>query len=942
MRIAVIATAMCFSMLGLATADDATAAMRKPTNIAAQPLGAALKELAAGHGLQVLYFSDTVRDLRTNGAAGDITIDQAFDQLLAGTGLTYRYLDEKTVTVIPIASGAASTSASASAADANASRADDAKSQARSTSDIANEQDQKAGRSFWDRFRLAQVDPGRDTSGGPVARESPQAAEGKPFQLEEVVVTGTHIRGESPVGSSVKVYTHEDLTRSGAATVDQFARQMVENFSGADTVSNPNTNIGYARFNGGGINNGFEGAALDLHGLGPAATLTLLNGHRLAAGGYDGSLADISQIPLSAIDHIEVLADGASAIYGADAVAGVVNIVARKDFSGAETSLRYGGATAGGVSEFTGSQLLGGSWGSGNAFINYEYDRQNGLDASDRDYIPDLGGPNLILPRNRRNSVFLSGSQDVGAQTTLSGDAIYTDRDFFGQSFLDSSIAQSNSVYSGSTKQFGATATLDHALFGDWHASLTGSYSKLEQGQDSTNDAVFGAFSQHARAVVDINTEVTGADLLATGSLFSLPGGPVKAAVGTSYRAEQFESTTVQTINAVNYSFAVPGLQRHVTSAFAELIVPVIGESNTRPGVRRLEFSAAGRYDHYSDFGSTTNPRLGLAWEPVRGLGIRGSYGKSFRAPLLNQIGALPNVNADPFPDPAAPAGYQDTLIINGGNPNLRPEHSTSYTAGFDVKPQALPSFRFAATYFHIDFRDRIATPPVVGANYFHDPAIASFLTLNPSLATVEDYFNSPAFAGDQVGLGPTGVTAIFDARQANIAASKISGVDLTAGYDRATAYGHFDVSAAITRLIDNDFQTLASVPTTVLLDTFGEPTRWKARSSVAWQRAGFGAMFSLSYVSSYQNSLLTPPQTIDSWTTGDLYLSYDTGAAQSADLLKSLRVALSVLNLTDKRPPYATLSPSALLPGQSALPYDSANASPIGRVISLQVSKRW
>jgi hypothetical protein len=102
MRIAVVAAAIGLTMVGLATADSANAAIRKPTHIEAQRLGAALKELAQSRGLQVLYLSNTVRDVRTQGASGDITANEAFDQLLSGTGLTYRYLDENTVTVVPL------------------------------------------------------------------------------------------------------------------------------------------------------------------------------------------------------------------------------------------------------------------------------------------------------------------------------------------------------------------------------------------------------------------------------------------------------------------------------------------------------------------------------------------------------------------------------------------------------------------------------------------------------------------------------------------------------------------------------------------------------------------------------------------------------------------------------------------------------------------------
>src|SRR5262249_41004216 len=160
----------------------------------------------------------------------------------------------------------------------------------------------------------------------------------------------------------VKVYSREDLDRSGAARLDQFARQMTENLANMDSIANPHSSVGVAPFSQ-TSQNVYNGAGFNLRGVGPSSTLTLLNGHRLAPAGDDGSFTDITQIPLSAVDHVEVMADGASALYGSDAVAGVVNIITRKNFTGAETGLRYASASDGGAIERTASQLLGGSWG---------------------------------------------------------------------------------------------------------------------------------------------------------------------------------------------------------------------------------------------------------------------------------------------------------------------------------------------------------------------------------------------------------------------------------------------------------------------------------------------------------------------------------------------------------------------------------------------------
>src|SRR5690606_16722344 len=115
-----------------------------------------------------------------------------------------------------------------------------------------------------------------------------------------------------------------------------------------------------------------SGSSINLRGLGNASTLLLLNGDRPPLGGFGGVFGDISLIPASAIERIEVIADGASAIYGSDAVAGVVNVIPRLRFEGAETSLRYGTAD-GDSQDVLASQILGRGWDSGHAVLAYEF-----------------------------------------------------------------------------------------------------------------------------------------------------------------------------------------------------------------------------------------------------------------------------------------------------------------------------------------------------------------------------------------------------------------------------------------------------------------------------------------------------------------------------------------------------------------------------------------
>ena len=225
---------------------------------------------------------------------------------------------------------------------------------------------------------------------------------------------------------------------------------MTENFASIDSLSNPNSNANLSVT--GATANFFVGSDFNLHGLGPGTTLTLLNGRRLASAAAAGDFVDASMVPLSAVERIEVIADGASAIYGSDAVSGVVNIITKRDFSGAETRVQYGGATDGGVETFSASQLLGAAWERGNVMANFDYNRSGGSDASKRDYIPALGGPNGLLPENSRATAFVSGSQSLAESTRLSGTAIYSERDFSFHQTRDSTVLDTSTQQEGDAR----------------------------------------------------------------------------------------------------------------------------------------------------------------------------------------------------------------------------------------------------------------------------------------------------------------------------------------------------------------------------------------------------------------------------------------------------------------------------------------------------------
>jgi iron complex outermembrane recepter protein len=215
-------------------------------------------------------------------------------------------------------------------------------------------------------------------------------------------------------------------------------------------------------------------------------------------------------------------------------------------------------------------------------------------------------------------------------------------------------------------------------------------------------------------------------------------------------------------------------------------------------------------------------------------------------------------------------------------------------------------------------------------------------LNLSPSAAEIEAAFNSPNFLGDNAGMGPSGVTAIFDQRVANLSTVKQSGVQLQGVYGRATSIGQLTFATHIERLMEYDLQVAPGAAYIPLLNTFAEPTKWRGQGQFSWTQAGFTAALAINYVSAYDNSLTTPRQAIDAWTTGDLYFSYDANDAASSAWMRGTRISLSIQNVTNEEPPYAQIPPEFLLPGANPLPFDPTNASPLGRFIALQVTKHW
>ena len=241
----------------------------------------------------------------------------------------------------------------------------------------------------------------------------------------EITVTGSRIRGVAPVGSPLLSIGRDEITTSSAVTTDRLLRELPQVF---DLGVSENS-----RGQSGGSSNITYGNSVNLRGIGPYATLVLVNGHRVVGNTRS---VDPSIIPTLALERVEVVADGASAIYGSDAVAGVVNLIPRRSLNGVEGVARMGVADDFQESMFG---LAGGkTWGSGQFMVAYEHVYRTNLSGDDRDFFANdqrasggrdyrvnqcdpgtivLGGANYAIPAGgvtaANRGALVSGTQNL-------------------------------------------------------------------------------------------------------------------------------------------------------------------------------------------------------------------------------------------------------------------------------------------------------------------------------------------------------------------------------------------------------------------------------------------------------------------------------------------------------------------------------------------------
>ncbi|ESQ92584.1 TonB-dependent receptor [Asticcacaulis benevestitus] len=726
--------------------------------------------------------------------------------------------------------------------------------------------------------------------------------------VTEVIVTGTHIRGGNPT-SPVHLIARKDIQQSGYSQVGDLVRSLPENFAGGQ---NPGV-IGAGLTNSTNAN-ASNASTVNLRGLGTDATLVLLNGHRLSADSFFQG-ADISGIPLAAIQRMEIVPDGASALYGSDAVAGVVNFILRRDFDGAEVSARVGAATQGGGTERTYSALGGLTRGDWYILGNYEYSKQDGITAGERDFTADASPVTTLWQPQTRNSLFVSGGKDFTDKVSLTFDTLVSERDTRTVTqAVKSSYIGYNAIY---TPAYSAAATLKIVLPHDLNLRLVAGGS----GSRNKNEIEIPAYAYAYQTRYRNDGQYV--ETILDGSLAHTPAGDVKFAAGLGYRREGFQQGASMDVD------------RNVSSLFAEALVPLIAPSANRAGLHEFEISVAGRAENYSDIGSSTNPKIGIRYVPFTDLTLRGSWGTSFKAPSFSQLYG----SADLYLYPASAVGYNGpsadatAMLAYGGNKDLKPERSTSWTLGAEYMPREIPSLKLSVTYFDIDYKDRVVQPVSYLVAALTDPIYAPFIDTLPSASaqaaaiTASDSFSN--YSG--VPYDPAGVLAIIHDNFQNATAQTAKGFDVSYRQSFDLGGGTLSAFANATTLTLKQ-QTIPTLPVVELSGTIFNAPDFKARAGMSWSEKRLIVTAIANYVGSETDTVVSPPQEVGSWTTVDANVSYRFGDQHP------FTVTLAASNLFDRDPPRA-LSPSISYEG---VYFDSTRSSIVGRFVSVTLSKSW
>lgn len=901
--------------MALCAASAAQAQVTWKFDLPAQALAESLRTVARQTSTNILFEPSNVEDISAPPLSGQVTAEEAVRRLLAGTGLSAEWMPDHSLIVQKAGKGASQTPLKGSPASSSAADLLQPSKYAATAPD--------------ETIRLSQAGAsaqGRADATNKGSRETTEEA-------ADLIVTGSHIRGAKELAVPSITLDREQIEKSGYLTVPDLLRSLPQNFSqvspegyGGDGAARLSV-LNYERITG-----------VDLRGLGADSTLTLLNGQR-RAGSIDGRVVDISVIPLSAIERVEVVTGGRSAVYGSDAIGGVVNFITRRSFSGTESRANYGvGQSGGSTMQF--GQTGGAAFSRGGFIAAYDYQREKGVDQVDLGLVQsaDVLGFRIVrgtsAPDASRHSVFASGHFDLTDGIGLYADSLFSRKRSHQHDLTNwpDSAADSFEDFRYLTDHVNVSAGMNVNLPARWTANVAGTYSRMRSDLAYGAHFDFGDGEPSDDTSKELNiTAVKSASAVLDGPLPAFGGWQPRAAFGADVRGESREYTIR------DVSTAVP-LSRTVRSAFGEFLLE-------RPA---FQVSLAGRYDDYTDFGGTFNPQAGLVWEPVAGLALKASYSTSFRAPgVVDSVIRSPGGNLYRVSDPASPSGESVMWMLAGTNPGITPETATNWSFAIEYRPAFAHEMKLSLAYFDIDYRDRLDNPSFGPDQLLVLERADRFVGLidrSPTPQRVADLLaHTTSRIRNNSGLPFNPATqnvlevfpdlVIFDNRFNNIATEKVRGLDfgLDSRADWRSAELTFGLNATLT--LDHERRVTSTSPWFPRFNEVGTPSDLKLRGNVGWARGAYSGTLFVNYVDNYRNPFTDPVSRMSSFTTADLTLRVVGSQLQSSQWLQGLSMTFGVQNLLDQSAP--TVEAGTLL-------YDPSNADGLGRHFSLQLIKQW
>ncbi len=849
----------------------------------------------------------------------------------------------------------------------------------------------------------------------------PRAAE---EELAEVVITGTSIRGIAPVGSEPITYGRADIEADSPVDIRDALSNVpqIGNFgTDADqSTSNRFRTAGYQPI---------------IHNLGIYSTLTLFNGHRMAEVGGEAVFPDPAILPTIAVERVDVIADGASAIYGSDAVAGVVNFLYRRGVNGFETSVTEGVDPA----TTWGNRNIGALWGKqfsrGEIMAAYEYSKHDRPTNSEFPFTADADqtarggtdqrGTNCEYPVVRYGTTNYSG-QNLGTATVRCNPdgsvhlaqngqrhaALFTARynltdnieawgEFNFSDYKSWSIASWGNggrwqvnipstspnfrVPPGATpgqtterstgdgvgvfdhrkriansRVQGATIGFDFNLGNEWQTSLMLHKSRTadlidDPGLDLQNlgallisgqfnpynltgnsDAVKNQINNGFTQLNDASQSLTELSVKADGPLFHIPGGNVLAAIGASHRTQNINQLQSGGCQTCSFYQVVRNdhISRGVNAVFGELAVPLVGDANGRPGIRKFTLSLAGRLDEYDGLDSQFNPKVGFDWTLLDGVRLFGNWGTSFVAPNMGLITAIFGVPQPGISDRVGTSTVNSTLDIynlGGGNPKLEPEEATSSSFGLNWKPAFATGLSMGVTYYQVEYSNLIYKP--TRADVLRNAAFVDSRVLGVQGPANVYAPLSAAYIAQLIAAAPpqTPITPgqtfnmSFNSFAINLGTRKHAGFDVNVNYDFDTRIGKWGLGVVANKQTKYDEQVVAGVAAFSRIGTAAAPP-WAASFRTEWGATSFPLRVSLvsNYRSGFQDIGFAPT---DSYLTHNLSLAYDL-----AKLLKGVTMQVRVRNVADKEPPFYNIAEG----------YQDDVHTPYGRQFDLTLRARF